>query len=537
METPEFDEWVAQRGAALLRFAYLLTRDHARAEEAVQDALIAAYSRWSRICRGQDPEAYVRRSIVNADISRWRRFLRRETPTADLPPSGSGPDHAETQAEQDAVWTLCATLPTKQRAAVVLRYYEDLPDADIAEDPRLLAGHGPLADPSCAGIAAHHHRNRGGQALMDASEKLIADTLSKHAADAPADDHLLSVVHARLRRRRTGRSIGAVVVAAAVVATAVTVSHSLTTETRTDPQVSRPGPADPGWRWESYKTVQVQVPSSWTQYISGPAPCTTFANSAVPSVGRLNGWLGKNWYTCGDAVLPLNRRQPYLWFDDVQAPGTKQYDGGWTEETRLVGGTKISVLTQDDALRRRILESARPITGTDYYGCAPTDLGPQGTGLDAKDQITSADVCEYWQWLAGLWIPARRRDRDRVRAASQRLTGRSTISPRRGVRQHRPAHVRRHPARPRQVLSGLDHRRLLHRGPHLLRPTTAPPSAAPTAAPSACSSKASTNPTSPATSSTRSAPSPRQTAELRTSPGWRWEGRSPWPSPAAAGHS
>ena len=83
METPDFDEWVAQRGAALLRFAYLLTRDHARAEEAVQDALIAAYSRWTRICRGQDPEAYVRRSIVNADISRWRRFLRRETPTPE----------------------------------------------------------------------------------------------------------------------------------------------------------------------------------------------------------------------------------------------------------------------------------------------------------------------------------------------------------------------------------------------------------------------------------------------------------------------
>ncbi|TDO58156.1 RNA polymerase sigma-70 factor (sigma-E family) [Kribbella sp. VKM Ac-2571] len=133
METPEFDEWVAQRGAALLRFAYLLTRDHARAEEAVQDALIAAYSRWTRICRGQDPEAYVRRSIVNADISRWRRFLRRETPTADPVQTSSRPDHADAQAEQDAVWTLCATLPAKQRAAVVLRYYEDLPDAEIAE--------------------------------------------------------------------------------------------------------------------------------------------------------------------------------------------------------------------------------------------------------------------------------------------------------------------------------------------------------------------------------------------------------------------
>ncbi|MFG1910775.1 SigE family RNA polymerase sigma factor [Kribbella sp. NPDC048928] len=135
MESPDFDDWVAQRGAALLRFAYLVTRDHSRAEEAVQDALIAAYSRWSRICRVQDPEAYVRRCIVNADISRWRRFFRRETPTEDAgtsAPSDAAPDHAVAQAEHDAVWALCATLPAKQRAAVVLRYYEDLPDAEIA---------------------------------------------------------------------------------------------------------------------------------------------------------------------------------------------------------------------------------------------------------------------------------------------------------------------------------------------------------------------------------------------------------------------
>lgn len=137
MESPDFDDWVAQRGAALLRFAYLVTRDHSRAEEAVQDALIAAYSRWSRICRAQDPEAYVRRCIVNADISRWRRFFRRETPTEDAgtsqaAPHHAAPDHAVAQAEHDAVWALCATLPAKQRAAVVLRYYEDLPDAEIA---------------------------------------------------------------------------------------------------------------------------------------------------------------------------------------------------------------------------------------------------------------------------------------------------------------------------------------------------------------------------------------------------------------------
>ncbi|GAA1705938.1 SigE family RNA polymerase sigma factor [Kribbella sp. NPDC056951] len=131
MEGPEFDDWVAQRGAALLRFAYLVTRDHSRAEEAVQDALISAYPRWKRISRDGDPEAYVRRSIVNADISRWRKFFRRETVSEEAV-VGSAPDHAVAHADADAIWALCATLPTKQRAAVVLRYYEDLPDGDIA---------------------------------------------------------------------------------------------------------------------------------------------------------------------------------------------------------------------------------------------------------------------------------------------------------------------------------------------------------------------------------------------------------------------
>jgi RNA polymerase sigma-70 factor (sigma-E family) len=135
-DEPDFDTWVSHRGAGLLRFAYLITRDHGRAEEAVQDALVAAYSRWSRI--GAEPDAYVRRCIINADISRWRRFFRRETLVEDpdlLSGSvlGVGIDHAVAHAEKDAVWTLCASLPTRQRAAVILRYYEGLPDAEIAE--------------------------------------------------------------------------------------------------------------------------------------------------------------------------------------------------------------------------------------------------------------------------------------------------------------------------------------------------------------------------------------------------------------------
>jgi hypothetical protein len=233
---------------------------------------------------------------------------------------------------------------------------------------------------------------------MDAHEKLIVTSLSKHATEAPSDDDLLAAVHQRLHRRRTGRTIGAAVLACAVVATAITATHSLTSELRTDPpEVARPVAPDAGWRWESYKTVQVQVPMDWSQYISGPAPCVPGNSSSKPIIGRFNDWLGDRSYTCQDAVLPADRRMQYLWFNDVQTPGIKQYDAGWTEETRLVAGVKISVLTQDDALRRHILDSARPITGTDYYGCAPTDSGPRGSGLDPADRITSASICEYWQ--------------------------------------------------------------------------------------------------------------------------------------------
>ena len=121
---------------------------------------------------------------------------------------------------------------------------------------------------------------------MDAHEQLIVTSLSKHATDAPSDDDLLAAVHFRLRCRRTGRTIGAAVLACAAVATAITATHSIT-DIRTDPQAARPGTPEAGWRWESYKTVQVQVPSDWTQHVSGPAPCPAFpspgGNSLTPT--------------------------------------------------------------------------------------------------------------------------------------------------------------------------------------------------------------------------------------------------------------
>lgn len=134
----DFDAWVVANGSDLLRFAYLVLGDRHRAEEAVQEALARACGRWRRVSAAQDPRAYVRRMVVNADISWWRKFGRREQPVAEIfdrpgaLPSAAATDPAANVTEVDAMWRLCASLPRGQRAAVVLRYYEGLPDAEIA---------------------------------------------------------------------------------------------------------------------------------------------------------------------------------------------------------------------------------------------------------------------------------------------------------------------------------------------------------------------------------------------------------------------
>ncbi len=125
----EFDEFVRTRATALLRVAYLLTGDRHAAEDLLQDVLERVYVRWPRI--DGPPEAYARQALVNASANRWRRRGRRpETGLAhhDVPL----PDHSHAVADRDAVATALRALAPRQRAAVVLRYLEDLPVADVA---------------------------------------------------------------------------------------------------------------------------------------------------------------------------------------------------------------------------------------------------------------------------------------------------------------------------------------------------------------------------------------------------------------------
>lgn len=127
---PDFGAYVAARRPALVRFAVALTGNSADAEDLVQSALARVAVRWSSVRRRDRPDAYVRRTIVRLHINRWRRLLSRERPAADPLERAAPPDDADTR---QVVWEALATLPPRQRAVLVLRYYEDLSEADIAK--------------------------------------------------------------------------------------------------------------------------------------------------------------------------------------------------------------------------------------------------------------------------------------------------------------------------------------------------------------------------------------------------------------------
>lgn len=131
MTTPDdtFDAFVRARLPALLRFAHAVTGDPHTAADLVQDALERTGVRWSKLDRLGDPEAYVRRAIINGRASRWRKH-RRETLVDACPDRpGSAPDDG---LDRDELWQLVRALPTRQRAIIVLRYYEDMSEAQIA---------------------------------------------------------------------------------------------------------------------------------------------------------------------------------------------------------------------------------------------------------------------------------------------------------------------------------------------------------------------------------------------------------------------
>ena len=129
-----FEDFVAGSSARLFTTARLLTGGHrAEAEDLLQGAYERAYRHWSRISRRANPERYVRQILINASVDRWRRLRRR--PEAPLAVTGADPAAADTEAAvaaRDLLLRGLAALPPRQRAVLVLRYYEDLTEAQTA---------------------------------------------------------------------------------------------------------------------------------------------------------------------------------------------------------------------------------------------------------------------------------------------------------------------------------------------------------------------------------------------------------------------
>jgi RNA polymerase sigma-70 factor (sigma-E family) len=132
---PGFSDFAAARAAPMLAMARGLTRSPADAEDLVQDVLAKALLKWAVVSKADDPAAYVNRMLVNAAMSFWRgAAVRRESPTAveDLP-SQAVADRSGQIIERDALLGALRTLPPRHRAVLVLRYYEGLPDPEIAD--------------------------------------------------------------------------------------------------------------------------------------------------------------------------------------------------------------------------------------------------------------------------------------------------------------------------------------------------------------------------------------------------------------------
>jgi RNA polymerase sigma-70 factor (sigma-E family) len=130
-----FEDFVHARGGSLFRTALLLTgQDRAEAEDLLQLALERACRHWPRICRLDEPERYIRKILANAAADRWRRLARRrEQPFSADDPGPVAPDHAARVADRDYLLRALAGLPPRQRAVLVLRYFEDLSEAETAQ--------------------------------------------------------------------------------------------------------------------------------------------------------------------------------------------------------------------------------------------------------------------------------------------------------------------------------------------------------------------------------------------------------------------
>ncbi len=147
----DFSAFLDERQLSLLKLAIVLCGSRPAGEDVLQEVLLRAHQQWSRISTLQSPYGYVRTMVVNEHLA-WRRRSTRQLPQAEVDP-GAWPDHAERIAVRDDLLRRVDTLPARQRAAIVLRYFADLDDVEIA------------ATLGCEPVTVRSHVSRGLAAL------------------------------------------------------------------------------------------------------------------------------------------------------------------------------------------------------------------------------------------------------------------------------------------------------------------------------------------------------------------------------------
>jgi RNA polymerase sigma-70 factor (sigma-E family) len=134
MDDDGFRQFVLARLARLSRVAYLLAGDHHEAEDLLQSALAKVGAHWRRVAAADDPDAYVRKILYNEQVSIWRRRARvAEQPVAEPPEAASPRDVADDAVQRIILQNALSRLTPRQRAVIVLRYFEDLSEVDTAD--------------------------------------------------------------------------------------------------------------------------------------------------------------------------------------------------------------------------------------------------------------------------------------------------------------------------------------------------------------------------------------------------------------------
>jgi RNA polymerase sigma-70 factor (sigma-E family) len=129
----DFEGWMRSRQRRLLATAYLLTGDAHAAEDLVQTTLAKVYLAWDRVAAADSVDAYARRMLVNEHTSGWRRLWRHREIVTDTSAHESAVAASEYDGVRDSLWQAVCALPERQRAVVVLRYYEQLSEKETAD--------------------------------------------------------------------------------------------------------------------------------------------------------------------------------------------------------------------------------------------------------------------------------------------------------------------------------------------------------------------------------------------------------------------